>query len=159
MTENKETNKLKVNKLKNEVPTNQQQQEVDKKQLIILTGITTSRIEQALKSDNPYPARVFLKVEGQEQDIPVFFRIKENNNWIRPKIKTGSVLQVEGYFSVGTVYTKQSERKSFTATSYQLLDPNLQGKFTLAQATQELPEFEQAYQQIKQVRQILESHE
>ena len=44
----------------------------------ILKGYTTSQINQALKANNPYPARVFLKVENQEQDIPVFFRIKEN---------------------------------------------------------------------------------
>src|SRR5436190_16895433 len=45
------------------------------KELITLTGITTSQINQALKADKPYPARVFLKVEEQEQDIPVFFRM------------------------------------------------------------------------------------
>ena len=47
------------------------------KGLITLTGITTSQVNQALKADNPYPARVFLKVEGQKQDIPVFFRTKD----------------------------------------------------------------------------------
>jgi hypothetical protein len=45
--------------------------------LTVLTGITTSQINQALKANNPYPARVFLKVDNQETDIPVFFRIKE----------------------------------------------------------------------------------
>lgn len=133
-----ETNKLKVI---NKAPT--QPKKVEQK-LITLTGITTSQINQALKADNPYPARVFLKltkrycqrceeVEEEQfrcshdensflsEDIPVFFRIKEGDNWIKPKIKKGSYLQVEGYFSVGTVYTKQSERKSFTAISYQLL--------------------------------------
>ncbi|CAJ0823848.1 12282_t:CDS:2 [Entrophospora sp. SA101] len=40
------------------------------KRLITLTGITTSQINQALKADNPYPARVFLKTDNQEQDIP-----------------------------------------------------------------------------------------
>ena len=110
-----ETNKLKVNKLKNEVPTNQQQQKVDKK-LITLKGYTTSQINQALKADNPYPARVFLKIDNQEQDIPIFFRIKAGDNWIRPKIKIGSYLQVEGYFA-----NSDKERQSFTATSYQLL--------------------------------------
>jgi len=50
------------------------------KELITLQGLTTSQINQALKADNPYPARVFLKVEGQGEDTPVFFRIRENNN-------------------------------------------------------------------------------
>ena len=107
------------------------------KQLITLTGITTSQINQALKAVNPYPARVFLKVENEEQDIPVFFRIKENcqfhshcsqdcryKSWIRPKIKTGSYLQVEGYFSALT----NSLRKSFTAYSYSLLNQELEAK-------------------------------
>ena len=136
-----------------EVLTSQQQQEVDKK-LTTLTGYTTSQINQALKADNPYPARVFLKVDNQEQDIPVFFRIKEKDYqvkpcsecnypkkgswekqancqtqevkhqveevWIRPKIKTGSQIEVQGYFS-----NSDKERKSFTATSYQVLNQEL----------------------------------
>jgi hypothetical protein len=48
-----------------------------KVELTTLQGFTTSQINQALKANNPYPARVFLKVDNQEQDIPVFFRIKE----------------------------------------------------------------------------------
>ncbi|CAI2162256.1 13537_t:CDS:2 [Funneliformis geosporum] len=127
-----------TNKLKKGVPTNHQKKIVEKdeityskketeKQLITLTGITTSQINQALKIKNPYPARVFLKVDNQEQDIPVFFRIKDQKgNYIRPKIKKGSFLQVQGHFSIGTVYTKQSERKSFTAYSYQLQKLNQQ---------------------------------
>lgn len=63
-----ETNKLKVNK-----------------QLTTLRGITTSQINSGNKASKthgqyPYPARVFLKVEGQKEDIPTFFRIKENDN-------------------------------------------------------------------------------
>jgi len=49
----------------------------NKKKLTTLKGYTTSQINQALKADNPYPARVFLKVDSQETDIPVFFRIKD----------------------------------------------------------------------------------
>src|SRR3954468_4995489 len=140
-----------------------------KVELTILKGYTTSQINQALKADNPYPARVFLKVENQEQDIPVFFRIKETptyegfiksriskyinyskcyntsrgskctyeyaeqcgecsdkfkaefkkcENYLRPKIKKGSYLQVQGHFDSPI---NKNQRKSFTATSYQLL--------------------------------------
>ena len=123
------------------------------KELITLKGITTSQINQALKANNPYPARVFLKVENQEQDIPIFFRIKEKDYqikpcsecnypkkgnlekqtncqtkevqhqveevWIRPKIKKGSYLQVEGHFDSPK---NGSDRPSFTATSYKLLN-------------------------------------
>ncbi|MCE8163275.1 MAG: hypothetical protein I3273_03790 [Candidatus Moeniiplasma glomeromycotorum] len=119
----------------------------NKRELIILRGITTSQVNQALKAKSPYPARVFLKVEGQEQrslngfnkpleDIPVFFRIKyekdscqfhygcpwccdnEKESWIKPKIKTGSTIEVKGYFDNPK---NGSSRKSFTATSFQLL--------------------------------------
>ena len=55
----------------------EQNQPTKRKELVILRGITTSQINQALKATNPYPARVFLKTDNQEQDIPVFFRIKE----------------------------------------------------------------------------------
>ncbi|CAG8729712.1 4460_t:CDS:2, partial [Ambispora leptoticha] len=118
--------------------------DIQKRELIILRGITTSQINQALKANNPYPARVFLKVDNQEQDIPVFFRIK------------GSYLEVKGHFDNPK---NGSDRPSFTATSYQLLDPHLQGKFTLVQATQQLPHFEQELAQIKQTRELLENHD
>jgi hypothetical protein len=52
---------------------------IKESKLTILTGTTASQINQALKAVNPYPARVFLKVDQQEQDIPVFFRIKAGN--------------------------------------------------------------------------------
>src|SRR2546427_125507 len=86
-----------------------QKLEQNKRELIILTGITTSQINQAPKAKNPYPARVFLKVDEKytscrkvntpcqsplnkhtncvdcakekclKCDIPVFFRIREDN--------------------------------------------------------------------------------
>ncbi|CAG8461244.1 16972_t:CDS:10, partial [Gigaspora margarita] len=87
----KETNKLKVI---NKAPT-----QPKKVELITLQGITTSQINQALKATNPYPARVFLKVDNQDQDIP-------------------------GYFSTLT----NSPRKSFTAYSYSLLNQELEAK-------------------------------
>ena len=71
-----ETNKLKVI---NKAPT-----QPKKVELATLQGITTSQINQALKADNPYPARVFLKIDNQEQDIPIFFRIKEKSCKVKP---------------------------------------------------------------------------
>ena len=131
MTKSKEIN------YKNKAPT-----QPKKVELTTLKGITTYQINQALKAKSPYPARVFLKLttkycqycqaSGQKEcgyynencslsleDIPIFFRIKENNSWIRPKIKKGSYLQVEGKW---TDKTNGSDRKSFTAYSYQLLN-------------------------------------
>ena len=62
------------------VSTNQETELVEN--LITLQGITTSQVNSGHKAHRthgqyPYPARVFLKVEGQEEDIPVFFRIKD----------------------------------------------------------------------------------
>ena len=62
---------------------------------IKIRGLTTSQVNQALKANNPYPARVFLREQDKNclecanryEDkecsacqIPVFFRIKENDN-------------------------------------------------------------------------------
>jgi hypothetical protein len=44
--------------------------------------------------------------------------------YIRPKIKKGSYLQVEGYFN----NSDKSVRTSFTAYSYQILDQETQQK-------------------------------
>lgn len=116
-----------------------------KKELVILRGITTSQINQALKADNPYPARVFLKVERYPSDIPVFFRLidfKENGelqrNWIRPKIKLGSLIECRGYF----VPPKNgSDRQSFTTYYYKLLATprDLQNKTILDQSKARFP--------------------
>ena len=59
--------------------------DIQKRELVILTGITTSQVNPGNKAHRthgqyPYPARVFLKVDNQETDIPIFFRIKENDN-------------------------------------------------------------------------------
>ncbi|KLL02675.1 MAG: hypothetical protein MRERV_78c003 [Mycoplasmataceae bacterium RV_VA103A] len=164
-----------------EVPTNQQQKEVDKK-IITLQGITTSQIRTREKLSDT-PAYCFLKLTTRfcqhceeveekqsrcgrpdcgyydencgylEQDIPVIFRIKEKQCqiepcigcgyhpdktfqisekqlscqirqlkhrtvevWIKPKIKKGSYLQVEGHFA-----DSDKSRPSFTAYSYQIL--------------------------------------
>jgi hypothetical protein len=101
---------------------------------VILRGITTSQINKAPKAKNPYPARAFLKKDcaiclserrqcfhsyNNPADIPVFFRISKLGSWIRPQIKTGSYLEVKGYFD----HPKNgSDRPSFTAYTYQLLD-------------------------------------
>ena len=91
----------------------------EKKELITLTGITTSQVNQALKAKNPYPARVFLKTENQEKDTPVIFRVSKLGSWIRPQIPTNSPIEVKGYFD----HPKNgSDRPSFTAYTYQVLD-------------------------------------
>ena len=86
MTEIKEIKKVQTVSTTNltvKVFTNQETEQVEK--LITLTGITTSQVNSGHKAHRtqgqyPYPARVFLKVEGQEEDIPVFFRIKDEKD-------------------------------------------------------------------------------
>ena len=92
------------------------------KELITLKGYTTSQINQALKADNPYPARVFLKVANQGTDIPVFFRIKVKDNWIKPQIKPNSIIEIKGSWAINKEYFPNCKmRKSFTAFSYRLI--------------------------------------
>ena len=111
---------------KNKAPTQPKKVE---KEIITLKGFTTSQVQQALKGSktqgqNPYPARVFLKTDNQEQDIPVIFRIrcrdwlKTNSccEWTKPPIKKGSYLSLRGLFEKPL----KSNRLSFTAYSYQL---------------------------------------
>lgn len=120
-----------------------------KTEMVKLVGITTSQIQQALKTNNPYPARVFLKLgeecigchnaqqlcqalwtkhsnciecaeaKCQECEMPVFFRIKENDHWIKPQVPKYSYLSVKGKWTEAI----KSQRKSFTAYSYQLITP------------------------------------
>jgi len=61
-----------------EETTNQQQQSVEK--LITLKGFATSQIRTREKLSDT-PAYYFLKTKEQEKDIPIIFRIKENDNW------------------------------------------------------------------------------
>jgi hypothetical protein len=48
-------------------PINRNEQKT--KALVILRGITTSQINQALKAKSPYPARVFLKIDRSEKKL------------------------------------------------------------------------------------------
>ncbi|KLL02652.1 MAG: hypothetical protein MRERV_80c001 [Mycoplasmataceae bacterium RV_VA103A] len=55
-----------------------------------------------------------------ENCLKKFRLFEKSGNWIKPKIKKGSYLQVEGNFT-----DSDKKRKSFTAYSYQLLGPAL----------------------------------
>ena len=85
------------------------------KQLSKITGILTSRIE--VKPSSDVPAYGFFKLTDKEVDIPVVFRIKENNNWIKPQIKKGSTCLLVGEWKE----SKENNRPSFTCSTYQLL--------------------------------------
>ena len=99
---------------------------IQKREIITLKGITTSQIRTREKLSDT-PAYCFLKTDELETDIPIIFRIKENKSWIKPTIKKGSYLVAEGQWAINKQRSKGClMRKSFTATSYQLLkEPTL----------------------------------
>ena len=66
-----------------EVATNQETKQVEN--LITLKGIATSQVNSGNKAyrtqgQYPYPARIFLKTERRKEDIPIFFRIKDEKD-------------------------------------------------------------------------------
>jgi hypothetical protein len=86
------------------------------KKLITLRGTTTSQIRKRERLSDT-PAYCFLKTDSQAEDIPTIFRTQESYQQIKAKIKKHSYLEVQGTFA----NSKESNRSSFTAYSYQLL--------------------------------------
>jgi hypothetical protein len=60
------------------VANSQSYQQPNNKELVKIRGILTSRIE--VKPSSDIPAYGFFKIDNQEQEIPVIFRIKENGS-------------------------------------------------------------------------------
>ena len=85
------------------------------KEKITIRGTLTSRIE--VKASSDIPAYGFFQLAGQETDTPIIFRIKDNDNWLKPPISKGSTCQLEGEWKTSPA----SPRPSFTCCSYQLL--------------------------------------
>jgi len=88
------------------------------KQLIKITGTLTSPLQ--LRGENcrePYYYS-FIRLKGQSIDLPVIFKIKEDDKPIKPSLKKSDKIELLGYYS----HSPHSIRKSFTATSYQLFN-------------------------------------
>jgi len=88
------------------------------KELVKIRGTLTSPIQ--LRDENtPEPYYYsFIRLKGQSIDLPVIFKIKENNQIIEPNLKKGTELELTGNYS----NSDKNVRKSFTAYSYHLLN-------------------------------------
>ncbi|WNE40105.1 MAG: hypothetical protein GBAus27B_000172 [Mycoplasmataceae bacterium] len=86
------------------------------KQLIKIQGKLTSQIRQRSESDPYYYA--FIKLKNQGADLPVIFRVKEEN---KLELKKGDYVELAGNYS----NSDKNIRKSFTCFTYQLLDQKI----------------------------------
>jgi hypothetical protein len=88
------------------------------KQLITIRGTLTSSIQsRGEENQEPY-YYAFIKLKGQNVDLPVIFKIKEDDKLIKPTLKKSDQVELTGYYS----NSDKSVRKSFTALSYQVLN-------------------------------------
>src|SRR5688572_16783453 len=89
----------------------------EKKQLIKIQGTLTSSIQFRGEDKEPY-YYAFIRLKNQTIDLPVIFKIKENDKPIKPTLKKSDQVELTGHYS----NSPHSIRKSFTATAYQLLN-------------------------------------
>ena len=90
----------------------------EQKQLIKITGNFTSPLQ--LRGENcrePYYYS-FIRLKGQSIDLPVIFKIKEDDKPAKPFLKKTDKIELLGYYS----YSPHSIRKSFTCIAYQALN-------------------------------------
>ncbi|CAG8630637.1 3663_t:CDS:1 [Funneliformis caledonium] len=87
------------------------------KQLIKIQGTLTSSIQ--LRGEEPQEPYYysFIRLKRQKIDLPVIFKTKENDQLTKPNLKKSDEVELTGHYS----NSEKSVRKSFTATSYQLL--------------------------------------
>jgi hypothetical protein len=87
------------------------------KQLIRIQGTLTSSIQtRGENSQAPYYYS-FIRLKGQSIDLPVIFKIKENENLTKPELKRNDNVELTGHYS----NSLHSIRKSFTCSAYQIL--------------------------------------
>jgi predicted DNA binding protein len=109
---------LKEINYKNEAPTQPKKVEKLKKPLITIQGTLTAQIQlRGEDCQEPYYYS-FIRLKGQKIDLPVIFKIKENDKPVKPSLKKSDQVELTGHYS----NSPHSIRKSFTATSYQLLN-------------------------------------
>jgi len=90
----------------------------EQKQLITIQGTLTSPIQ--LRGENckePY-YYAFIRLKGQSIDLPVIFKIKEDDKPVKPFLKKTDKIELLGYYS----HSPHSIRKSFTCIAYQTLN-------------------------------------
>ena len=90
----------------------------EKKQLTKIQGNLTSQVQlRGEGCQEPY-YYAFIRLKGQTIDLPVIFKLKEDDKPIKPLLKKSDQVELTGHYS----NSPHSIRKSFTATSYQLLN-------------------------------------
>ena len=85
-------------------------------QLTKIKGTLTSQIRKREETSPYYYA--FVKLKGHGADLPVIFKIKdENSNFREPKLKKSNLVQLTGHYS----NSDKNIRKSFTCSAYELI--------------------------------------
>src|SRR4051812_20999486 len=83
---------------------------------IKIQGTLASQIQ--LRGENtkePY-YYAFIRLKGQQVDLPVIFKIKvKDNKIIEPQLKQGQEVELTGHYST----SEKNIRKSFTCLDYQ----------------------------------------
>jgi len=88
------------------------------KPLIKIQGTLTSQIQlRGKEAKEPYYYS-FIRLKGQSIDLPVIFKIKEDDKLIKPTLKKNDKIELTGHYS----NSLQNFRKSFTCHAYQLLN-------------------------------------
>ena len=86
-----------------------------------IKGILTSQIRRRDEEKEPY-YYAFVKLKGHGADLPVIFRIQEENNSLI-NLKKGELVQLTGYYS----NSDKNIRKSFTCLAYQVIKEEING--------------------------------
>ena len=86
--------------------------------LIKITGILTSLIQVRGENTSDHYYYAFIRLKSQTIDLPVIFKVKKDDKLVKPDLKKFDEVELTGYYS----NREKSVRKSFTATSYQLLN-------------------------------------
>ena len=90
---------------------------LEAKEKVKITGLLTSQL-QLRKETTPQPYYyAFIKLKGQSIDLPVIFKLKEDEQLTKPNLKKSDQLELTGHYST----SPSSIRKSFTCWEYRLL--------------------------------------
>ena len=91
------------------------------KPLIKIQGTLTSSIQLRGENSSEPHYYSFVRLKGQSIDLidlPVIFKIKEDDKLIKPTLKKNDKIELTGHYS----NSPQNVRKSFTCHAYQLLN-------------------------------------
>lgn len=87
---------------------------------IKIKGVLTSQIQSRSEGTSEPYYYAFVRLKEQSIDLPVIFKVKENDKLIKPPLKKSDLTELTGHYS----NSEKSVRKSFTCSAYQLLSKN-----------------------------------